>query len=138
MWESVALGITVAVLASFAFVGGCFCGSWVQRSIGYVIRTRAEKELLDQASERAQKDYGMARKGAVAGIRKAHASDAMADLERAMRGDRPMGPPSPSPSDIGSPEELDDLEAAISASSREPRDWVGNLGTERLRAMGDG
>jgi len=120
MWADVLLGITVAALVSVAFVGGCFCGSWVQRSIGYVIRTRAEKELLDQAKEREEDNYTRRRQRDWQKRRKVNAEEAMEDLNH-VPNDSPLGDPIPSPEDI------DDI------LPRNPHDFTTRLATERLK-----
>jgi hypothetical protein len=119
-WETTLHGLTVGLLVAVAFIGGCFCGSWVQRSIGYVIRTRVDKELLDSAAEREEKSYENRRLGEYQAGRTTSAEEAMANLAQTTP-QTPMGPPIPSP------DQLDELLDA------KQRDWTKNLGTERMK-----
>ena len=117
MWEDVLLGVTVATLIGAAFVGGCFCGSWVQRSISYVIRTRLDKELLDSAKEREEKAYERRRAEDYQARRTVNAEEALHNFY-ARPPENPLGPIVPSP------DELDDLMA---------KDFASSLSTERVR-----
>ena len=124
MWEATLLGVSVAALISVAFVGGCFCGSWVQRSIGYVIRTRAEKELLDSAAQREEKSYEHRRMADFQARRTKGAEEAMDNVGR-NEVPNPLGPHMPSP------EDLDEILGASSTT-----DFTKGLATERMRAAG--
>jgi hypothetical protein len=131
VWGSVVVGLTVAILVGAAFVGGCFCGSWVQRSIGYIIRTRAEKELLDQAAERVERTVKEGRGEDYAKRRIRDAAEALANFGEAPHGsDHPLGHGLPSPGD------LDDLDDLLDAEARSnPNDFTAGLATERMKSM---
>ena len=116
MWEATLLGVTVAVLIGAAFVGGCFCGSWVQRSVGYVIRSRVEKELLDQATAREEQNYEKRRAQDYEARRYANAEEASHNLYKPP--ESPLGPVIPSP------EDLDEIMGD---------DFASRLSTERIR-----
>ncbi len=120
MWEATLLGVAVATLIGVAFVGGCFCGSYVQRTIGYVIKTRAEKELLDQAAEREERAFEDRRIGEYQASRTVKAHEALENVSRS-------SPISPLGASIPSPEALDDLLDA------NPHDFTRNLSTEKMR-----
>lgn len=118
MWEATLLGVTVATLIGVAFVGGCFCGSWVQRSISYVIRTRLDKEILDQAKDREEQAYEKRRADDYQVRRKSNAEEAILNLGQP--DENPLGPFVPSP---------DDLDEIMSAS----HDFTATMSTERLK-----
>lgn len=118
MWEATLLGVTVATLIGGAFVGGCFCGSWVQRSIGYVIRTRVENEILEQAKDREEKAYERRRAEDYQNRRVTDAEEALLNLGQP--GDNPLGPIVPSP---------EDLDRIMDGG----HDFASTLSTERLK-----
>ncbi len=125
MWEATFLGVVVAILVSAAFVGGCFCGSWVQRSIGYIIRTRAEKELLEQAKEREEANYKVRRAVDWEAGRGQAAEDAFEKFSQAPTSN-PLGPGLPSP---------DELDKFLDAA---PENFTTNLATERMKRAQSG
>lgn len=105
--------------ASASFVLGCFVGSKIQREVGYVIRTRAEKELLEQAKEREEIAYDRNRKAGADERITEGMNDAVEYLaKRAKTTSHPFGPPPPAPTDMPSPRS---------------QDWAASLGTERAR-----
>lgn len=101
------------------FVLGCFVGSKIQRSIGYVIRTRAENELLKQASEREEENYEEGRQQAAQGRMAEAGMDAVDFLARR----KAVGHAHPVPV----PPAPDDLPRAKSKS------FVDQMGTERAK-----
>lgn len=118
MWEDAFLGVAIAILIGTAFVGGCFCGSAVQRSIGYVIRTRVEKELLEQATDREEQNYEKRRAEDYRDRRNTYAEEASRNLYK--RPENPMGP------NIPSPDELDEIMG-------QQHDFTATMSTERMR-----
>lgn len=120
MWAEMLLGVAVATLIGVSFVGGCFCGSYVQRTIGYVIKTRAEKELLDQAAEREERSYEDRRIGQYQASRTVKAAEALENVSRSSS-NSPLGASIPSP---------DDLDGLLDAN---PHDFTKNLSTEKMR-----
>lgn len=120
MWSEAGFVVTLTIWSSLLFVGGCFCGSWIQRSIGYIIRTKTEKELLDAATERAGRGYDDARMEDYQENRAKQAADAFENVNRSFP-EGPLGAKMPSP---------DDLDKAMGSN---PNNWTKNLSTERLR-----
>ncbi len=101
------------------FVLGCFVGSKIQRDLGYVIKTRESKELLDQAKEREEKNYEANRSQASQG-RKADAGIDAVDFlaKRKAAGHAHPVPMPPAPDDLPKPKS---------------KDWVDSMGTERAK-----
>ncbi len=120
MWSEAGFVALLTVWSSLLFVGGCFCGSWVQRSIGYVIKSRTEKELLDAATDRAGRDYDDTRLADYQENRSKQAAEAAKNVTYSVP-ENPLGQGFPSP---------DDLDRAMGSN---PNDWTKDLSTERLR-----
>ncbi len=105
--------------AAGTFVLGCFVGSKIQRTIGYVIKTKAEKELLDQAREREEQSYetrrleGADERWSEAGV---DAVDFLA--KRKATGHAHPLPMPPSPAEM---------------PKAKSEDWLDRLGTNRAR-----
>lgn len=110
----------IAVLLGAA----AFFGSWVQRSIGYVIKTRAEDELLNQAADRERENLERQRSQDYVNSGPDRAAEALANLTGmpAVAPDNPLGPILPSP---------DQLDEAMSAGN--PNDWTSELSTEQMK-----
>jgi hypothetical protein len=92
-------------------------GAKAREDVGYVIKTRAEKELLDQATEREEKDYAHRRGADYLAKVGERTKEAARNVSKKPREGFPMPDPT----------EIDDL------LPNDPTDWTKALGTERMK-----